>query len=157
MTAYPKSPSSTHKLLASVNTAIGTSAEDLATYVDCTPFEYLLITLVSAKLAAETGTDVTLTVKQDTASNGATATAVNDNAGAALSAALGSSAAAGQGLTMQVRCRGLKQYVSPVLTATGAAVTCAMTIHGVGPRDTAEISAHWTDEAGASIAASSFA
>ncbi|MEK9736621.1 MAG: hypothetical protein VW239_04795, partial [Candidatus Nanopelagicales bacterium] len=121
------------------------------------PYEYIVVTLISAKLAAETGTNVTMTALQDDASNGATASAVNDAGGSALSLALGNSAAAGQGATMRIRTRGLKKFFSPSLIATGAAVTVACAIHGYGVRDTAEIAAHWTDEAGASIAGSTFA
>jgi hypothetical protein len=154
MSNYSKAPSSQMKLLASSNNAIGTSAEDLDTYVDGSAYEYLLIVLSSAKLAAETGTDVTLTVREADSADGATGqAAVNDPAGSALSLALGGSAAAGRGAAMQVRLRGRKKYLSPALVATGAAVTCNVSIFGVGPRDTAEIAASWTDEAHASVAA----
>lgn len=154
MSNFSKAPSSMVRLLACANNAIGTSAEDLDTYVDGSAYEYLLISVVSAKLAAETGTDVTLTVREADSADGATGqAAVNDPAGSALSLALGGSAAAGRGATMQVRLRGRKKYLSPVLTATGAAVTCCVAIYGVGPRDTSEITSHWTDEVGASVAA----
>jgi hypothetical protein len=157
MSNYSKAPSSFEKLLASGNQAIGTTAEDLDTYVDGSAYEYLKIVLVSAKLAAETGTDVTLTVRESDASDGSSPSAVNDPAGSALSLALGGSAAAGRGATMQVRLRGRKKYLSPALVATGAAVTCSFAIYGCGPRDTAEIASHWTDEAGAVVAGSTTA
>lgn len=154
MDAFSRSPSSFSKLISSGNNAIGTTAEDLTTFIDCTPFDYLLVCVVSAKLAAETGTDVTLKFLEDTVSTGASATLVKDTAAtpADLSVAMGSSAAAGQGITMQVRCRGRKKFVSPQLVAAGAAITVCHAIYGIGVRDSAEISAHWTDEAGASIA-----
>lgn len=152
MSNFSKAPSSSMKLLAASNQAIGTTAEDLATFVDASAYEYLLFVVVSAKLAAETGTDLTLTCRESDASDGSSPSAVNDPAGSALSVALGNSAAAGQGVSMQVRCRGRKKYVSPTLAATGAAVTCSIAVYGVGPRDTSEITSHWTDEAGASVA-----
>lgn len=151
--SYSKNPGAMMKLLACSNSAIDTSAvNDLATYVDCTPWEELLFVLVSAKLAAETGTDVTMTCREATAADGTGNAAVNDRDGAALSLALGGSAAAGRGASMQVRCRGRKQFISPALVATGAAVTCCIAVYGIGPRDTNEIGAHWTDEAGAAVA-----
>lgn len=154
MSNYSKAPSSYKKLLACGNQAIGTSAEDLDTYVDGSAYEYLEIVLVSAKLAAETGTDLTLTVRESDSSDGSGFAAVNDPAGSALSLALGGSAAAGRGATMQVRLRGRKKFISPALVATGAAVTASFAIYGCGPRDTVEITSHWTDEVGASVAGS---
>lgn len=154
VSSYVSMPSSLGmKLLASSNSAIDASGvNDLATYVDVTPFESVLVVVVSAKLAGETGTDVTITALQDSASNGATATNVVDRAGNNLSMTIGGSAAAGRGLSMQIRTRGIKQYFSPALLATGAAVTCSVAVYGISPRDTSETSAHWTDEVGATVA-----
>jgi hypothetical protein len=157
MSNYSKAPSSEMKLLACGNAAIGTSAEDLATYVDGSAYEYLLFVVTSAKLAAETGTDVTMTAREGDASDGTGNVAVNDPAGSPLSLALGNSAAAGQTASMQVRLRGRKKYLSPQLIATGAAVTVTVAIYGKGPRDSAEIASHWTDEAGASVATTAIA
>lgn len=154
VSSYAGMPSSLGmKLLASSNSAIDASgANDLATYVDVTPFESILVLVISAKLAGETGADVTITALHDTASNGASATAVNDRDGNPLSMVMGGSAAAGRGMSMQIRTRGLKQYFSPALLASGAAVTCSVAVYGIGPRDTSETSGHWTDEVGAVVA-----
>jgi hypothetical protein len=58
---------------------------------------------------------------------------------------------------MQIRTRGMKQFFSPGLQATGATVTCCVAVYGIAPRDTAETSAHWLDEAGASVATGTYA
>ena len=154
---FVKSPSSFAKLLACGNEPIGTAAEDLATFVDISPYEYVLVTLISAELAAETGTDLTLKFVSSTVSAGTSAVTAKDSAGADLSIVL-TAPAAGTGASMQIRTRGLNKFASPQITATGAAITVCYAIYGIGVRDTGEISAHWTDEAGATVTeAGSFA
>lgn len=151
--SYSKNPSCVGmKLLACGNAAIDTAGvNDLPTYVDCTPFEEILFVLVSAKLGAETGTDVAMACRESASSDGTGSVAVNDRDGAALLVALGGSAAAGRGTSMQVRCTGRKKFLSPALIATGAAVTCSYAVYGIGTREASENASHWTDEAGASI------
>ena len=157
--SYSKNPSALGmKLLACGRSAIDTSAtNDLATYVDISPYEEVLLVLVSAKLGSEaitpeTGTDLTMIALHGTASDGTGATAIKDRDNNNLSLALGGSAAAGRGTSMQIRTHGLKQFLSPAIIATGSTVTACYAVYGIGVRDTNETASHWTDEAGAVVA-----
>ena len=163
MTAsYSAMPSSLGcRLLACSRTAISASVLDLATYVDVTGFEAVLVVLISAKLGAEaivpeTGTNVVMTALHSDASSGSGAVNLSDRSGANYSVGIGGSAAAGRACSMQLRTRGMKQFFSPGLQTTGNTVTVCCAIYGIGSRDTAEATAHWADEAGTSVANTAF-
>jgi len=140
------SPSSFAKLLASGNELIATAAEDLATFVDMSPFDAILVVVVAATLAAETTpTAITCKFVHSTASAGTSPVTVKDAAGNDLVQSITETPpAAGKGFSLWIRTRGLNQFGSPQLQATTASVTVCYAIYGIGVRDTSEISAHWT-------------
>jgi hypothetical protein len=156
MANYSKNPSSFMRLIACGQESIGSgAAEDLATYLDITPYEYLLCTFTCSVI----GTSTALTIKamNDTVSTGASAVTVKDRDGNDLSTSLPATSptlADGNTVAMQVRTRGMKKFFSPQLQATTAAMGVAYQIWGIGVRDTSELAAGWVagDESSAVVA-----
>jgi hypothetical protein len=117
------------------------AAEDLATFVDITPYEWILV-LATCSIV---GTSTALTVKfvSSDASTGTSPVTAKDAAGTDLIATM-ATAADGTTVGLAVRTRGLKKWGSPQFQPTTAAMGIAYTILGIGPRDTAELAAGWT-------------
>lgn len=143
MTAnYSNNPSGFMRLLQCGQESIGFAAtEDLATFLDLTPYEYILVTATCSVVGSSTS--LTMKFVSSDASSGATPVAAKDAAGADLISTM-VTAADGTTIMLAVRTRGLKKWGSPQLQAATAAMGVAYAIIGIAPRDTAEISAGWT-------------
>lgn len=146
-------PSDLLKLLAVSQDTVGTAAEDLATFQDITPFDYIVLSLVLT--GTVTASSVTLKFVTSDASNGSSPVTAKDAAGADISAVI-ATPANGTAIQLVIRNRGLKKFGSPQISTGGAAcdVTCVM--NGFGVRDTKEISSHWTGGAGAAVTETAF-
>lgn len=138
-------PSSFCRLLQCGQESIGTAAEDLATFVDITPYEYVLVTATCSVIGTATG--LTLKFVSSAVSAGTTPVTAKDTAAtpADLIATIGATVADGDTIGLWVRTRGLQKFGSPQLTAATAAMGVAYSIWGIQPRDTAEIFAGWED------------
>ncbi len=141
--SFSKDPSAFTRLLQCGQEAIGTAAEDLATFVDITPYEYVLVTATCSVIGSSTG--LTLKFVSSAASSGTSVVTAKDAAAADLISTIGATVADGDTIALWVRTRGLLKWGSPQLTAAGAAMGVAYSIWGIGPRDTAEIFAGWED------------
>ena len=143
MDVFPGSPSSFCKVLQCGQESISNAAvEDLSTFLDITPFEYILVLATCSVV----GTSTALTLKFVTAdvSAGTTGlTTAKDAAGVDLIATM-ATAADGTTVGLAVRTRGLKKFGSPQLQPATAAMGVAYTILGIGVRDTSELAASWT-------------
>lgn len=149
MTSLSKNPSSFARLLACGQESIGfAAAEDLSTFLDVAAFEYVLCIFTCSVI----GTSAGLTIKavESAATSGASATTIKDADAVDRSAALPATdptLADGNTVMLQIRTRDMtKRYFSPQLTAATAAMGVAYTIIGIYPRDTAELTAGWSDE-----------
>ena len=138
-------PSSFARLLQCGQESIGTAAEDLATFVDITGYEYVLVTATCSVIGSSTG--LTLKFVSSAASSGTSPVTAKDTQGTPvdLIATIGATVADGDTIALWVRTRGLLKFGSPQLTAGGAAMGVAYTIWGIQPRDTSEIFAGWED------------
>ena len=152
--SFAKDPASFGKILGCGQESIGTSAEDLATFLDMSPYEYILVLATCSVI----GTSTNLTVKfvHSTASTGSSPVTVKDSAGSDISATIaGAGIADGNTLAFMVRTRGLNKWGSPQFTAASAAMGVAYTIIGLSPRDTSEVASSWTIGAGSGSGAHS--
>jgi len=139
---FSNDPASFSRLLQCGQESISNAAvEDLATFIDITPYEYILVTATCSVV----GTSTALTMKfvSSDASTGTSPATAKDSAGTDLIATM-ATAADGTTIALAVRTRGLKKWGSPQLQPTTAAMGVAYTIWGIRSRDTAELAAGWT-------------
>jgi hypothetical protein len=151
-----KAPSDFMKLIAVSQDTVGTTAEDLATFVDITPYEYILVFV--GLTGTVTATSLTLKFVHSTASAGSSPATVKDPAGSDLSATI-ATPANGTACSMWIRTRGLNKFGSPQISTGGAAADVVCAVYGVHARDSAELDAHWSgsfDSAGAAVTETAF-
>lgn len=139
MDIFSSSPSSFAKIISwGAAASVGTAVQDLNTFIDCTPFDYLHIIVVNAALG--TGTTLTLKLRHADDSAGSTNVAFAQDAAAAdISLAVATTA---RTASFQVRTRGLRKFVSPTIVddaGTTGAGTIVMV--GIGVRDSSEVPA----------------
>lgn len=142
MDSFSAAPSDFTKLLACGQESISNAAvEDLATFIDISPYEYILV----AATCSVVGTSTALTMKfvSSAASAGTSPVTAKDWAGTDLISTM-ATAADGTTIYLQVRTRGLSKFGSPQLQPATAAMGVAYTIWGVGVRDSKELEAGWT-------------
>lgn len=150
-----KAPSDLMRLLATSADNIGTSAEDLATFFDMTPYDYILVFV--GLTGTVTATSVTVKFVHSAASAGSSPVTVKDTAGNDLVATI-ATPANGTGISLWVRTRGLNKFGSPQIVGQ-AAGDVVVACYGLRVRDTAEIDAHWTgsfETAGAAVTETAF-
>lgn len=140
--SFARNPSSVEKLISSAQRSVAVANEDLATFIDVSSFEFVkvVVTVVTK------GTCTVLTLKglEDSASNGATAATIKDEAGSDIvKAVTGAELADGKAIEFEFRVHGRKKFFSPQLAATTAACLVAVTIHGYFPRDSSDLEASW--------------
>lgn len=157
--AYLKAPSDFMRLIATSHDTVGTAAEDLATFVDITPFDSILV--VVGLIVTTSVTSVTVKFVHSTASSGSSPVTAKDAAGADLVASVsGAPPPAGTGLTLWIPTRGLAgKFGSPQIATAGAAADVFVAVYGVNPRESAEIEAHWSgsfETAGAAVSETAF-
>lgn len=142
---FQKDPAAQMRLLQCGQESIGTAAEDLATFVDITPYEYILVTATCSVIGTSTG--LTLKFVSSAASSGTSPVTAKDTQATPvdLIATIGATVADGDTIGLWVRTRGLLKWGSPQLTAAGAAMGVAYSIWGMVPRDTGELAAGWED------------
>lgn len=138
---YSSNPSGMMRLLAASFSTAGTAAEDLATFVDMTPYEWILVTMTLTDVTSVTS--ATLKFVSSTASAGTSPVTAKDPAGTDILATIGAPAV-GDTVALAVRTRGLLQFGSPSITTGGAGAPMVVTVYGVSARDTAELAAGWT-------------
>lgn len=145
-------PSDIIKLIGSgVETVTsGATGEDLATFLDITPYDYVLVAATIVAITGTTPTQLDVKFRTATATNGTSGAALATlNGSDVIATIVGAEFAVGSSVLLQVRTRGLKQYGSPLFIATaGTSVDVAFTMVGWGLRDTKELGTHWA--AGAS-------
>ncbi len=141
MSNYSRNPSSFCKLVGhTAVTQVATTNEDItdSNWIDVSPFEYLVLTVVVNAVATPgTGTIKWLENASNAASGSAT---VKDAAGTDLSLSLGTPAA-GDARQFELRCNGRKKFVSPQIVISSGTMDVVLVIHGVYARDSAEIPA----------------
>jgi hypothetical protein len=142
---FAKDPASFMRLLQCGQESIGTAAEDLATFLDITPYEKVLVTATCSVIGSSTG--LTLKFVSSAASSGTSVVTAKDQAAtpADLISTIGATVADGDTIALWVSTRGLLKWGSPQLTAAGAAMGVAYSIWGLFPRDTVELFAGWED------------
>lgn len=154
--SYFKGPSDTMRLLAVSQDTVGPAAEDLATFVDISGYENILVFV--GLTGAVTATSLTLKFVHSTTSAGTFPVTVKDTAGSDLSATI-ATPANGTGCSLSINTRGLNKFGSPQIATGGAAADVVVAVYGMNPRDTAEIDAHWSgsfEAAGAAVTETAF-
>lgn len=148
-------PSDLIKLIGSgVETVTsGATGEDLATFLDITPYEYVVVSATVVALTGTTPTQLDVKFRTATASNGTTGASLAQLNGSDLTATIvGAEFAVGSSVLLQVRTRGLPQFGSPLFIATaGTSVDVAFTVVGWGLRDTKELGTHWASGASSEV------
>jgi len=151
-----KAPSDCMKLIAVSQDTVGTTAEDLATFVDITGYDYILVFV--GLTGSVTATSLTLKFVHSTASAGTSPVTAKDPAGSDLSASI-ATPANGTGCSLWVRTRGLAKFGSPQISTGGAAADVVCAVYGFRVRDSAEVDTHWSgsfDCAGAAVTETAF-
>ena len=139
--SYAKNPASIMRLLASSGSTVGTAAEDLSTFVDLTAWEEILVNVTA--VGTVTATDVVVKFVHSTASAGTSPATVKGSDGTTDILATMDTPALGKSISLGVRTRGLRQFGSPSISTVGAACDVAVTVFGIGPRDSNELAAGW--------------
>ena len=141
MSSFTGNPSAMVKLVGhTAVTQVATTVEDITdtNWIDCSPFEFLLLSVVVNAVA----TPGTGTIKwlENTTNGVSGSSAVKDAAGTDLSLSMGTPAA-GDARLFELRCTGRKKFISPQLVISAGTMDVVVVIHGVGVRDTNEIPA----------------
>src|SRR5690348_1310366 len=111
---FQKVPSDIMKLIAVSQDTVGTAAEDLATFVDISPYDAILVFV--GLTGSVTATSLTLKFVHSAASTGTSPTTVKDTAAADLSATI-ATPANGTGCSLWVPTRGLSgKWGSPQIS-----------------------------------------
>ena len=141
--AFAKNPSAYMRLIANGQDNVGTSAEDLTTFVDITPYEYVLC-IAQYSSTVTSVTSGTMKFVSSAASTGTSPVTAKDTQATPVDIlATIATPANGTTLALWVRTRGLLKFGSLQLLNAGAAAEMSYCMFGVGVRDTAELAAGW--------------